>query len=176
MSKSFFKDVRAMIYTSLFTALIILGSYISVPTGLVPVVLSNMFIFISCLLLGSKWGFISVFIYILLGALGLPVFSGGNGGLHHLYGPTGGYLIGFMVASWVIGKISRIKRNALFDGIALFVGASIINVLGIVWLKWQFPQGWEKALLVYWVFILADIIKIIFALYIVRYLRPVIKI
>ena len=84
----FQNNIRMMIYTSLFTALIIIGSYIAIPTGIIPIVIANMFIFILGLVLPVKWATYSITIYLLLGALGLPVFSGGNGGLHHFYGPT----------------------------------------------------------------------------------------
>jgi len=167
-------NLKMMIYSSLFTALTIVGAYISIPTGVVPIVLSTFFIYLGGLLLGKKWALISTSLYLLLGFLGLPVFSGGNGGFHHIYGPTGGYLIGFVLAAFVIGLISENRNKIYVDFIALIAGSFIIHLLGILWLKFQFPSGWEKAFVIYWVFIIGDLIKIIVAVSLAKIIRPLI--
>ena len=170
------KDLKMMIYTSLFTSLTIVGSYISIPTGIVPIVLSTLFIYIGSLVLGKKWATISVGIYLILGLFGFPVFSGGNGGFHHFYGPTGGFLIGYIIAAFLIGVISEKKQNFFFDTTALIIGTLVIHGLGILWLSYRFPSGWEKTLPIYWVFIVGDSIKIIVSIITVKYLRPIIAI
>ena len=86
---------RRMIRASLFTALMILGAFIRVPIGPVPVTLSSLFVLLAGLLLGAGWGAAAVSMYLLLGALGLPVFTAG-GGIALFAGPTGGYLLGFL--------------------------------------------------------------------------------
>ncbi len=157
-------SVRLMIYASLFTSLIIIGSYITIPTGIVPIVLANMFIFILALVLPVKWSVTSVTIYLLLGGLGLPVFSGASGGLHHFYGPTGGYLLGYLLASFIISLISSKKPNRIKDMLALLTGFLIIHFLGIAWLIYRFPQGWIKSLPIYWIFLIGDLCKMLIAL------------
>ncbi len=164
-------SIKLMIYASLFTTLIIIGSYIAIPTGIVPIVIANMFIFIVALSLPMKWSLYSVTIYLLLGAIGLPVFSGGNGGFHNFYGPTGGYLIGYLVASFFISLISAGKPNWLKDIIALIVGFGVIHLLGILWLMYKFPQGWQNSLSIYWIFIIGDMIKLGIALVITQRIR-----
>ena len=98
-----------MIRASLFTALMILGAYIRIPIGPVPVTLSSFFVLLAGVILGSGWGTASVGIYLLLGALGLPVFTAG-GGLALFAGPTGGYLLGFLPAAFLAGFI-REREN-----------------------------------------------------------------
>ncbi len=157
-------SIKLMIYASLFTSLIIIGSYITIPTGIVPIVLANMFIFILALVLPVKWSATSVTIYLLLGALGLPVFSGASGGLHHFYGPTGGYLLGYLLASCIMSLISSKKPNKIKDILALLAGFLVIHLLGILWLAHRFPQGWIKTLPIYWIFIVGDLSKMSIAL------------
>ncbi len=169
--KSKKNEVKLMIYSSLFTGLIIIGSYISIPTGIVPIVFANFFIFLASLILEKEWAFLSLFIYILLGAVGLPVFSGAVGGLHHIYGPTGGYLIGYIVAAYIIAFISGNKKTIFKDTIALLSGALAIHILGIFWLAVKFPEGWQNIYNIYWVFILGDLVKISLALYCIKYIR-----
>ena len=96
-------------FASLFAALTAVGAYIAIPIGPVPIVLQNFFVYLTGLLLGSKWGATSVAVYLLAGICGLPVFAGGRGGIGHIIGPTGGYLIGFLPAVFVIGFIKEKK-------------------------------------------------------------------
>ena len=88
--------LRQMVYASLLAALTAAGGYIQLPIGPVPIVLQNLFVLVAGLILGPRWGLTSMGIYLLLGLVGFPVFAGGKGGLAHLMGPTGGYLLGFL--------------------------------------------------------------------------------
>ena len=82
-------NLRMTVYCALFTALIIIGGYISIPipVGPVPIVLADFFVMITGLFLGLKYGLISTALYLALGALGMPVFAGGGAGLAVLVGP-----------------------------------------------------------------------------------------
>ena len=84
------------IYAALFAALTAVGAYMALPIGPVPVVMQNLFVFLAGLILGGRWGLASVGIYLLAGAVGMPVFAGGTGGVGRFFGPTGGYLIGWI--------------------------------------------------------------------------------
>ena len=84
-----------MAYISLGAVLIALCSWISVPAT-VPFTLQTFAVLLVCDLLGGRWGLVSVLLYLLLGAVGFPVFSGFSGGLGHLLGMTGGYILGFV--------------------------------------------------------------------------------
>ena len=99
------KTLRMSVFSALFSALIIVGAYLKIPVGPVPIVLANFFVLLAGVLLGPKWGAASVGLYLLLGVVGLPVFAGG-GGIAYLTGPTGGFLIGYLPAAFLAGVIS----------------------------------------------------------------------
>ena len=76
------------------------------------------------LLLGSRWGLASMGLYLLVGAIGIPVFAGGKGGFAHFFGPTGGYLFGYVLAAWVTGLISERSHGSLIlDIFAVVIGS-----------------------------------------------------
>ena len=135
-----------MIRASLFTALMILGAYIRIPIGPVPVTLSSFFVLLAGVILGSGWGTASVGIYLLLGALGLPVFTTG-GGLALFAGPTGGYLLGFLPAAFLAGFIrEKGKPSAATTIAALITGTIIIYLAGIPVIKLVLDLSWHRAL------------------------------
>src|SRR3990170_6187985 len=107
------EKLRWIVLASLMAALTAVGAYIHVPIGPVPIVLSTLFVLLSGLLLGSRWGLASMVLYLFVGAIGMPVFSGGRGGFAHFLGPTGGYLFGYVLASWVTGFIAERSRGIL---------------------------------------------------------------
>jgi biotin transport system substrate-specific component len=169
-------QLRMTVYASLLAALTAVGAYLYIPIGPVPIVLQNMFILLSGLLLGSRWGLASVGIYILAGACGLPVFAGGLGGISRIAGPTGGYLLGYLPAVYVIGLITeKIKENIIFDVIAMVCGCIIIYACGVTWLKVLTGMTWSKTLVVgMYPFVVGDVLKIAAAALIAKGLRPVI--
>ena len=170
------KQLHMTVYASLLAALTAAGAYLAIPIGPVPIILQNLFIFLSGLLLGSKWGVASVGIYLLAGALGLPVFSGGVGGVGRFAGPTGGYLLGFLPAVYVIGLITEKTRNrVVFDVLAMACAGMIIYACGVIWLKVLTGMTLAKTLAVgMYPFILGDALKIAAAVPIAKVLRPVI--
>ena len=179
------KNLRVMIYSSLFAALIAAGAFIAIPIGPVPIVLQNMFVLLAGLLLGWKWGFASVSIYILAGIIGLPVFSSGGAGIGHILGPTGGYLLSNIPAVVVIGLISngssivkeidKLKYQFPLDLVAVIFGSMIIYTGGVPWLKYVTGMSWDKAIAVGVLpFIIGDVVKIIVILVIVKKLRKLI--
>ncbi|MGB8719949.1 MAG: biotin transporter BioY, partial [Desulfobacterales bacterium] len=162
---------------ALMAALMAAGAYIAIPVGPVPIVLQNLFIMLAGLLLGPRWGTASVGVYLLAGAFGLPVFSGGSGGLARFAGPTGGYLIGFLPAVYLIGLISRRnRRRALWDVLAMVLGTVLIYALGVSWLIVWTHMSLQKALAAGVLpFLIGDALKIAAAVPIARALRPVIR-
>ncbi len=169
-------QMRLTAYASLLAALIAVGAYIAIPVGPVPIVLQNFFVLLTGLLLGPRWGLISVAVYLLAGAVGLPVFAGGSGGIGRLVGPTGGYLVGFLPAVWVIGLIAARKGNqVLLDVVAMLCGSALIYLLGVSWLKVVTGMTTSKALMVgMYPFLPGDVLKIVVAVPVARSLRPII--
>ena len=170
-------QLRMMVYASLFAALTAVGAFVAIPIGPVPIVLQNMFVFLAGLLLGSRWGLASVGVYLLAGACGLPVFAGGLGGIGRIVGPTGGYLIGYLPAVFLIGKIAnRTPPRVLFDVLAMICGSVALYACGIAWLKILTGMTAAKALAVGMVpFLIGDALKIAAAAAIAKALRPIIR-
>ena len=170
-------SLRMTVYASLMAALTAAGAYLAIPIGPVPIVLQNLFIFLSGLLLGSGWGTASVGVYLLAGVLGLPVFAGGVGGIGRFAGPTGGYLLGFLPAVCVIGFISNVsKTNVVRDLLAMIFGSFIVYACGLSWLKILTGMTLGKTLAVgMYPFLPGDALKMAAAVPIAKALRPVIN-
>jgi len=169
--------IRRIVLVSLMAALMAVGAYIHVPIGPVPIVLTNLFVLLSGLLLGSRLAFSSTALYVFLGAIGLPVFYGGKGGIAHLIGPTGGYLMGFIVASFITGLISeRFRHQILGEIIAVTLGSLIVYSLGLPWLKFVTKIPLTK---IFWVgmipFLPGDTIKAVLAIILARAFRPILS-
>lgn len=169
-------QLKRMVYAALMAALTAAGAYIAIPIGPVPIVLQNLFIMLAGLLLGGRWGLISVGSYLLAGAMGLPVFAGGAGGIGKFVGPTGGYLLGFAAAAYLIGILSQRGRGAVaVDVMAMIAGTLVIYAFGVSWLKVVTGMSFTKAVAVGMLpFLIGDALKIAAAIPIARALRPMI--
>jgi biotin transport system substrate-specific component len=167
--------LRYVVLASLMSALTAAGSYIQVPIGPVPIVLTNLFVLLAGLLLESRWALASMGLYLLVGAIGMPIFAGGRGGVAHFLGPTGGYLLGYALAAWVTGLLSRRSRNLLIlDVLAVVAGCLSLYALGVPWLKFVTKMTWEKALMVGVVpFLVGDALKASAAILLARAVRPI---
>lgn len=105
-------NIKPLIMISLFAALTAVGGMIVIPLGIVPITLQTFFVLYAGYVLGARNGAASQIFYIVLGLLGLPVYSKGGAGLGHLLGPTGGYLVGFVAAAYIVGKFTeRTERS-----------------------------------------------------------------
>jgi biotin transport system substrate-specific component len=168
------ETLRSMVLASLMSALIAVGSYIQVPIGPVPIVLTNLFVLLAGLLLGGRWALTSVGLYLLMGAIGIPVFAGGKGGFGHFLGPTGGYLAGYALGAWVTGFISQRSRGIMTgDIVAVVIGGLCIYALGVPWLKVVTKMAWNRALFVGMApFVVGDALKASAAIVLVRAVRP----
>lgn len=144
------KEILELVLTALFTGLIIAGSYIALPIGPVPVVLATLFVLLAGMLLGPKAGGTAVALFLLLGGVGLPVFSGGRAGWTVFMGTTGGYLFGYLAAAVVAGLIvNPVKSNGKVSLVRLIVatlaGTVIIFSVGVPFLNYKLGKGWAIA-------------------------------
>jgi biotin transport system substrate-specific component len=163
-----------MAYASMFGALTAVGAYVAIPLPPVPVTMQTLFVDLAGALLGGYLGAMSQVVYILLGVIGLPVFAGGKAGFGVLIGPTGGYLIGFVVGAWIIGKLTSLRREpGLFRlMISMAAGIAVVYTFGIVQLMIVAKLSLTKALAVGLLPPLpGDIAKIIVAALICRKVR-----
>lgn len=171
---------KTMVYIALMAALISLVSPISIPlAGGVPISLATLAIMLAGSLLGKKWGSLSVLIYLLLGCIGLPVFAGYSAGFANIIGPTGGYLMGYLLlaffSGWIYQDLGKKKSSFLVLGILL--GEFALYLLGTIWFMWVSQTTWMASLT--WCvlpFIPGDVLKIVIACFLTKSLERVIQI
>ena len=151
-----------------FITLTTLGAFVRIPLPFtpVPITLQTFFVLLAGALLGKRLGLFSQLGYIFLGSLGLPIFAGAIGGLAALFGPTGGYLLGFVFAAYVIGRMLSIKERATFSWVvlAMAIGSLLIYLPGAIQLALITQLGFKKALLAGVIpFLPGDILKLLAA-------------
>ena len=130
---------KDMILVSMFAALTAIFAQVTIPLPIspVPITLQVLAVCLTSAILGSRLAFMSMLVYIAVGILGMPVFSGGASGLGVVMGPTGGYITGFLLSSYVTGKLVQRKplptlSNTLF---AMFSGLLVIYATGMLQLS-----------------------------------------
>ena len=166
-----------MVYIALFAVLIAICSWISIPAT-VPFTLQTFGIFVAVGTLGGKRGSLSVLIYLLLGAIGIPVFAGFQGGLGIILGNTGGYIIGFLLSAlfmWGMEKILGKKTWVL--ALSMVLGLLICYAFGTVWFMLVYAKNvgeiglWTALGWCVFPFIIPDLVKIALAFVLSRRLR-----
>jgi biotin transport system substrate-specific component len=168
---SWFKQAAIVLGASIIIALCAPIS-IHLPFTPVPIgVQAQVILFISCLL-GSKRAVMTVLAFLFQGAIGLPVFAGGTGGAHILAGPTGGYLLGYLIAAFITGhlmeRMVRCTPSKAFAAMGL--GNLVIYLFGILWLSRY--TGWESVFILGVLpFLVGDLLKLIFAAKFLKGLR-----
>ena len=121
-----------------FAAVTAVGAQVEIPHYPVPYTLQTMFVLLSGALLGKRNGAISQLLYLAAGASGLPVFSQFGFGIGKLLGPTGGYLLAFPVAAFVVGYLQENRKNVVTSFVAMIAGLFVIFTLGTVQLYFTF--------------------------------------
>ena len=157
--------IRSMVIIGLNSAILCILGPLSLPIGPVPISLTNLVIYFSLYLLGAKQGTLSYLIYVLLGLVGLPVFSGFSGGPGKLLGPTGGYIIGFFFLCILSGKWIEQSKGKLYPSIfAMLLGTLICYFFGTLWLSLSAHMDlWTSCTAGVLPFIPGDFIKILIA-------------
>lgn len=140
---------RTLVEIALMTAVVCVLGPLAIPIGPVPITLGTFAIMLAAYVLGAKCGTIVCALYLLLGAIGLPVFSGFAGGFSKVAGPTGGYLIGYiplaLLTGWAVG---RFTRTFALQFIGMVAGIAACYLLGTLWLAHQAQMGFRAALAV----------------------------
>lgn len=165
-------DIRKLCDISLMTVLICVCSWISVPF-VVPFTMQTFAVFCALLFLGGKNGTCSIVLYLFTGAVGLPVFSGFGGGIGHLLGPTGGYVIGFVLTGIIYALFEPLTgKSKVFTWLALAIGLIGCYLLGTLWFVKVFGRsaagcGFMNAIkLCVMPYIIPDCVKMALAVYI----------
>ena len=170
-----------MTYIALFSIIMAICSWISIPME-VPFTLQTFAVFLAVGVLGGRRGTLAVLVYLLLGAVGVPVFAGFVGGMGILLGSTGGYLVGFLfsaLAMWAMEHLLGKKRWVL--ALSMVLGLLVLYTFGTIWFMFVFAH--ESGAIGLWTalgwcvfpYIIPDLIKIIFALAICRQVTAVVK-
>ena len=178
------KPLFRLVLAALFTALIAVGSYIAIPFAPVPLVLANFFALLAGLMLGPLWGGVAALLYLVLGALGLPVFSGGSGGFGHFASPTGGFLLGYPLAAVTAGLVAHgprgLRKSPGLVRLALagLLSLIVLYAIGLPWfqvvLSAKFTTLWA-AFLFMSPYLLGDLVKVTAAVILSRSLLPLLK-
>lgn len=171
-------NIRQMTLISLFAALTAVGAFLSLPLQPVPLSLQTLFTLLAGMVLGSARGALSQVIYVFLGVIGLPVFAGFKAGIGILFGPSGGFLWGFIICAFLVGKMMEGKRgeNIFYYFLVGLMGTIIIYILGIAQLSLVLGIGIRRAIAIGILpFLLGDILKIIAASFITRKLKSIIE-
>ncbi len=137
-----------LIWILTFTILLAIASQISIPVLPVPFTLQTLIVLLAGLLLGSVNGALSVAFYLLVGILGFPVFANFSGGLPHLFGPTGGYLLAFPAAAFLIGYANEKKSNIVVNFIAMIFGVALILFFGAFYLSYFVGNNLRDAFII----------------------------
>ncbi len=169
--------VKDLVFTAMFAALIAVCSILSIPIGEVPITLQTFAVCLAAAMLGWKRGTLSVLIYVLLGAVGVPVFAGMTGGVGILAGPTGGYIIGFIPAALIIGLAAdKWERKALPLTVAMVLGVLVCYLIGTIWFMVVTGMGIGESLMLCVVpFLIPDGVKIALAMILSNRLSKVVK-
>ncbi|MBP3728803.1 MAG: biotin transporter BioY [Lachnospiraceae bacterium] len=140
------KKVSLMVLTALFTALTAVGAFIRIPTPTVAFTLQILFVFLAGILLGPAWGALSQLLYVLLGLIGVPIFTGG-GGLGYVFQPSFGFLLGYIGGAALTGWIARGGRPALLRlSLACAAGLAVIYAVGLPYMAWVLNVHLAKGL------------------------------
>lgn len=171
--------IKKTVLCSMLAAICAIFSQIYIPLPFTPIIvnLATAAVFIAGGVLGPKLGAISMVVYAAVGAVGLPVFSGFRGGLSHLAGPTGGYIIGYIAAALIIGLITS-KRTGFFIYFAgMTVGMAVYFTLGTAWFMYSTNTSLGASLVMCVVpFIPGDLLKAALSATICNRVKPLLNI
>lgn len=156
---------KEMILAAEFAAITAVLSQITVPMGVIPFTMQTFAVGLVATTLGWRLGTISIGIYLLLGLIGVPVFAGFSGGIHVLFGPTGGYLVGFIINGLVTGWLNEKKPgNYSWSIAANLLGAILTLFFGTFWYQISGSLTFTAAMTGgFWPFVLPGIVKAVAA-------------
>ncbi len=155
---------KRLVYCALFAAVIGIMSLISIPTQPIPINMALFAVLLAGGILGKKYGTLSVVVYILLGAVGIPVFAGFRGGLAVLAGPTGGYIAGYIIVAFLTGLVCEKTRKMHYTLPIMILAVILCNAVGTAWYCYIMKSSVSSALMLCVIpFVPADVIKVVLA-------------
>ena len=147
--------IREMLLAGTFVTMMIISAYIIVPIGPVPITMQPLVVLLAGMLLGSRLSAVSICVWVMLGCVGLPVFNQGQGGAVMLVGPTGGFIIAFIITAWLVGYLTErdLEASYLKNLMYMCVGMLVCYAIGLIGFKLSFqyflqkPMSWDNAIL-----------------------------
>ena len=130
-------STRSMTLTAMLTALLCIVGPLTLPIGPVPLSLTTAVLFLAALLTGPRRAMLCCGVYLLIGGIGLPVFSGFRGGISVLMGPTGGFLLGYLPMTALGGLFCRGTSTRLRQAGGFLAGSVLLYLTGTLWYAWQ---------------------------------------
>lgn len=181
MEQTTTNKTKDLVYISLFAVLMAVCSYISIPTA-IPFTMQTFAVYFAFNFLGAKKGTLSVCVYLLLGALGLPVFANGTSGIGMIMGITGGYMVGWIFSGLAILILEKlIGRKLWAQAISMFIGLIVCYITGTSWYMIVYAQTqgsiglWTALVWCVFPFVIPDVVKLGLALWLSRRLSRFIK-
>ena len=178
-TKTHNKPTRLLVRIALSAVIITVCSWLTIPFT-IPFTMQTFAIFFVLILLGGKWGTVAISVYVLLGVVGVPVFSGFKGGVGAILGATGGYIFGFILSGAIYWALPFKEKNAVNRFIACFIALLACYICGTLWFAFVYMKEFtfEAILTALTVcvlpYIAVDIIKIILAQLLGARLKPLI--
>ena len=167
--------VKNMIYCSMFACIIVILAQVQITLpSLVPLTLQTLGIYLTAILLKPRLALITSLVYVLMGAIGLPVFTGFSGGIGILLGPTGGYIYSFPLMALIISMVINHHTTVLFKIIAMILGTLICYLIGTLWFMYVMQMSLVPSLIACVLpFLPGDAIKIIIAAFLSNKLKVI---
>ena len=170
-------NIKRFVMIALMSAIISVLSPLSIviPISPVPISLATFAIYLTTYILGAKYGTISTLIYILLGMIGLPIFTAFTGGVAKIFGPTGGYIIGYIFLAIIAGVIIETNYDSIgVSFLGMIIGTIVLYLIGTMWLSFVAHMTFKEAILAGVApFIPGDVVKMIIACIAGRKIRTV---
>ena len=160
--------IKSIVLSALFCAVLCILSPLSLPVNIIPITLATFALYLTASLLPVHLSLISTLCYILLGTVGLPVFSGWRGGFQIIAGPTGGYIIGYIPCAVIISLLcTAFAKKKFVKPLSMVAGTAVLYVIGSVWYMIQTQSGIGTTFMMcVFPFLAGDAIKILAASYI----------
>lgn len=175
------KKTRDIVFIALFAVLIAVCAWISIPS-IVPFTMQTFAVYLTLNFLGGKRGTVSVCVYLLLGLIGVPVFSNFNAGPGALFGATGGYMIGWIFSGLVMWRLEKMLGNKIWvQAVSMVVGLVVCYIMGTAWFMFVYahntgPVGlWTVLGWCVFPFIIPDMVKLGLALWLSQRLKKITK-
>ncbi len=165
-------SIRSMTHISVMSVVITICAWLTVPAA-VPFTMQTFGVFFALLFSGGKKGTAAIALYLILGAVGLPVFSGFSGGIGHILGATGGYMLGFLITGFIYILFEKIGKSTKLAVFSLILGLLACYAFGTLWFSiYKDGMSFLPALSVCVLpFIVPDLVKLALAVILTRRLK-----